>query len=517
MINKFKIIILTISCFINTFSISFDKTPVIFIDANDSEYLGETLAQSKTNDNRVILIGDENNKHYAQFGIEHFSLSDYSKSSNYFRTVYKHLANSDYEEELLSFTRWFILEEFMRVNQIKRAFYAETDVMIYCDISSEDKLHFINHDAALLIQHGFCDGSISFWNYKALSSFCSFLKSFYEDKKMMKAIKDRFAFGGDEYHDDWPHMANWMHENGKIFKIASLNNLIENSTFDTSVRDDYILVPNAASILEYKRYEMKEIKLRSYKRDNQVYIKDILWNKGLPYCYSPDLGIFIQFKTLHFKDNSQKLIKNYKSIPSTTQKPEPYSSISVLPFYMLSFFSAETQKYLKQFLQDYKPKVIVDLGSWMGASAAFMAFLMQEEGRLYAVDYFNTSLDSYLIDKKEEIDNNSDIPRLYRQFLSNIIHYKLCDKIIPLKMSTLEAAKLFEIKADLIFVDAATDEESVYKDIMNWYPKLSKNGIICGDNWNWFMSVQRGVSRAAKELGKTVVTDNNFWYFAIEQ
>ena len=86
-------------------------------------------------------------------------------------------------------------------------------------------------------------------------------------------------------------------------------------------------------------------------------------------------------------------------------------------------------------------------------------------------------------------------------------------------MTTEQAASKMRnehIVIDLIYVDAAHDEKSVYADLSNWYPLVRKKGIICGDDWSWGnrYPVRRAVQRFAKERGlKVHVANNNFWLF----
>ena len=85
-------------------------------------------------------------------------------------------------------------------------------------------------------------------------------------------------------------------------------------------------------------------------------------------------------------------------------------------------------------------------------------------------------------------------------------------KIVPMRMDTTEAAKCLDVKADFIYVDASHDEESVYNDIMNWYPKLKEGGTMCGDDANW-STVLAAVKRAAQQFGVSLQVDGPFWYF----
>jgi len=79
-------------------------------------------------------------------------------------------------------------------------------------------------------------------------------------------------------------------------------------------------------------------------------------------------------------------------------------------------------------------------------------------------------------------------------------------------MKTTEAAKALDVNPDLIYVDAAHDEQNVYQDVITWYKKLNKNGVMCGDDWYW-ESVRKGVIKASKELNIKIYTNGGFWSF----
>jgi hypothetical protein len=183
--------------------------------------------------------------------------------------------------------------------------------------------------------------------------------------------------------------------------------------------------------------------------------------------------------------------------------PEPYRSIQDLPFDPHGWFmNAEP---MEKILKEQQPRVAVEVGSWLGLSTRFIATLMPPEGKLYAVD---TWLGSNHVWHHED----PRLPYLYQIFLSNVKHTGLTHKIVPIRMRSLEAAGALNVKADFIYIDAEHDEENVYLDIMAWYPHLTPNGIMCGDDWGW-ESVRKGVIRAASELNRTIYATGNFWRF----
>jgi hypothetical protein len=76
--------------------------------------------------------------------------------------------------------------------------------------------------------------------------------------------------------------------------------------------------------------------------------------------------------------------------------------------------------------------------------------------------------------------------RLYEQFLSNVIHKGLQNNITPFPIDSINAyevcAKL-GIVADLIYIDAGHDYNSVRIDLVNWASILRPGGYLIGDDW----------------------------------
>lgn len=188
----------------------------------------------------------------------------------------------------------------------------------------------------------------------------------------------------------------------------------------------------------------------------------------------------------------------------TAEMPEPYTSIHELPFDEQGWFINERQ--MERCLNKIKPNVVIEVGSWLGMSTRFIASRLPSDGKLYAVDTWKGSFNEewHLKDPR--------ISHLYQLFLSNVKHAGLADVIVPIRMNSLEAAAALDVQADFIYIDAAHDADSVYQDIMAWYPHLKKGGLMCGDDWDWG-TVRLGVMRAARRLGLSVESNKNFWMF----
>jgi len=198
---------------------------------------------------------------------------------------------------------------------------------------------------------------------------------------------------------------------------------------------------------------------------------------------------------------------------ATADLPEPYNSLeTLLPFNEHGWYANRPQ--MERLLKLTGSEVVIELGVWMGRSARHIASVLPEEGILYAVDHWQGSEENH---RNEE--ERRALPTLYEQFLSNTIHANLTHKIIPMRMSTLEAAEIFlkkGIKPDLVYVDASHDEDNVYADLSLYFPLIKGHGKICGDDWGETsfdagFPVKKAVTRFARENDLTIEISGYFW------
>jgi len=205
------------------------------------------------------------------------------------------------------------------------------------------------------------------------------------------------------------------------------------------------------------------------------------------------------------------LIVTSSLYPNQAKLPEPYNSITPLPFNPKGHFGEHQQKGLSLLINKYNPKIVIEIGSYLGKSTRFIANLLPDDGKIYAIDHW---LGSEEWQHKPEFQKEK--PFLYQQFLSNVIHAKLTHKIIPIRMSSEEAEKIFDDMPDLIFIDGAHDYTSVYGDITRWYKHVEGHGILCGDDYGWGIGqpVKRAVDQFAREHRlKVKVINGWFWYY----
>ncbi len=172
--------------------------------------------------------------------------------------------------------------------------------------------------------------------------------------------------------------------------------------------------------------------------------------------------------------------------------PPPYNSVKLKPLDLGGW--NHTPDELTKLIQEFDVKTIVEIGVWKGASSIHMAKLLPPDGKIYSVDHFAGS------PELQENGYEDEFPKLYDQFLSNVIHEKLTHKIIPIKMSSLEAAKyLKNVNPDMVYIDGTHSYAETLADIRAWYPLVAGHGILCGDDF----SLKEGdVSTAVKDFCK---------------
>lgn len=189
---------------------------------------------------------------------------------------------------------------------------------------------------------------------------------------------------------------------------------------------------------------------------------------------------------------------------SNTELPAPYSEVAdVLPFDDQGWY--DNRRAMKKVLREKNIKTVVEVGCWLGKSTRHIAQMIPNDGKVYAVDHWLGS---------SEHQQNSKLPQLYQQFLSNIIHAKLTHKVIPIRMASVDAEKfLKDLRPDLIYIDASHEMEAVYQDLVIWYPHVKGTGILCGDDFAW-PGVREAVEKFAAENHMHIESKGSFWLLA---
>lgn len=185
--------------------------------------------------------------------------------------------------------------------------------------------------------------------------------------------------------------------------------------------------------------------------------------------------------------------------------PEPYNSLeTLLPFDGHGWYSNREQ--MEELIRSHKIKTVIEVGSWLGQSTRHIASELPPSGKVYAVDHWLGSG----VQQEGQPFYYKALPYLYEQFLSNVVHAQLTEKIVPVRMESLAAAHSLQIPVDLIYIDAEHDTDSVYQDLTAWYPHVTGHGVLCGDDWGW-PTVEAAVRQFAQERKLGIEASGNFW------
>ena len=149
----------------------------------------------------------------------------------------------------------------------------------------------------------------------------------------------------------------------------------------------------------------------------------------------------------------------------------------------------------------------VEVGSWKGKSAAYMAVEIINSKKKITLDCIDTWKGSSEHVNYEDIKLNN----LYELFIKNTS--SLSSVINPIMMDSISASKKYEDNSiDFVFIDANHSYDYVKKDIEAWFPKVKNGGVISGHDYhkNW-----PEVIKAVDEffLGKNVLFSEKCWIY----
>jgi predicted O-methyltransferase YrrM len=153
-----------------------------------------------------------------------------------------------------------------------------------------------------------------------------------------------------------------------------------------------------------------------------------------------------------------------------------------------------TMPTFERLIRHKKPQTIIEVGTWLGASAIHMGKICKAIGietKIYCIDTWLGAQEFWTRDSAKpdwDLRQRNGYPQVYFDFLANVVQAGLQETIIPIPNTSLIGARILQsmgIFADLIYIDASHDYEDVVADIAAYSP-LAKNGaIMFGDDINW--------------------------------
>ncbi|KAK9758109.1 hypothetical protein RND81_01G207700 [Saponaria officinalis] len=177
-----------------------------------------------------------------------------------------------------------------------------------------------------------------------------------------------------------------------------------------------------------------------------------------------------------------------------------------------------TGSVFETLIKKNRPKTIIEVGTFLGASATHMAKLTRQLGletQILCVDDFR-GWPGFRDRVNYVASINGDV-LLFYQFIQNVVSLNATESIIPIPFSTGSAlTKLCElgVLADLIEVDAGHDFHSAWSDINMAYKLLRPGGVMFGHDYFTAYDnkgVRRAVDLFAKVHGFKISSDGQHW------
>lgn len=135
-------------------------------------------------------------------------------------------------------------------------------------------------------------------------------------------------------------------------------------------------------------------------------------------------------------------------------------------------------KKILELVEQHRPKVCVELGTWQGASAVPVAMsIARWGGTLTCIDTWSGELDEHGGSRpgKAPIMLLACARRMVEMGVGPLV------RLIP--AMTVDAARYWSEPIDFLYVDADHSYEGVRADLEAWVPHVKPGGLILGDDY----------------------------------
>ncbi len=201
---------------------------------------------------------------------------------------------------------------------------------------------------------------------------------------------------------------------------------------------------------------------------------------------------------------------------------DPYSDLSFVEGRRLDLQGWNSDSpVFRSVIQKVEPDLIIEVGTWKGASAINMSEISKEinhnDVEIICVDTFLGSSEHWFDNyKKLSLNINLGYPSLFHQFMTNVVLTESTDTITPFPIDSFSGAdflKSVEVNADIVYVDAAHDYESTYLNIKKYWPLIRSGGVMIGDDLVGWPGVEEAVNKFAEENSLEIHAFREKWVF----
>lgn len=258
--------------------------PILIVHRGNTFYLNLVLKQLRlfNPDSRICLISDESTKLY-DF-VEHCDIDQYSDGLRRFGQVYKHMSSNPYNYELFCFQRWFVIDDFVRINNIQDFLCLDSDVLFYNNVDDIFS-KYIGCDFTICNKLG---PGCSLFNARSLKSFCDYMMLMYTSRSYLARMNDIYRSIQEKKHL------------GGICDMTAFLWYQEN--VDCDVVD--VAIPADGTCLDGCITWSADFEMEDGK-------KKVYWIDNLPYGKLMNDQSLVRFYCLHFQGRSKYSMYKY--------------------------------------------------------------------------------------------------------------------------------------------------------------------------------------------------------------
>ena len=277
-----------------------ETIPVIIFHIGNQEYVHLCLKQALYYGNNVHILTN-NPSQFPYNGITAIPYQKYTSSSKKFELLYKHFSTNSYQLELICIVRWIYIYEYMKEQNIKKAFICDSDVLLYANISDIVQTYLTEDMYLCSSGSKNITGGQSVFTLEKLREFVTFVFHFYQTqitniKKWKSSYRENggicdmtllYYFAHNETEFVGLRLPNYPYFKNDLTSIFN-----DEFTFDLHIG----VSGNHPHPNDYEMVENRKIIVTENKK---------------AYCYNKRLNKKIRFILLHFQGNNKYLMRNY--------------------------------------------------------------------------------------------------------------------------------------------------------------------------------------------------------------
>ena len=138
-----------------------------------------------------------------------------------------------------------------------------------------------------------------------------------------------------------------------------------------------------------------------------------------------------------------------------------------------------------------KPTNVVEIGVYHGKSLVCQALALKENsyGKICAIDPWNKKDAIEFVKEERQLKwwDEQDLNSVYESFLKSIKQNEVENYITIYKSKSSDCVDMID-KIDILHIDGNHEEESSYRYVELYVPKVKKGGYIWFDDANWYQT-----------------------------